>query len=145
MLADGQGREESAGHGAGYKDGSAADKVKSTIISLITSRDHHIVHLGKKWQYMIMRKKRETYAICKVYRMNFSCFVSTYVELTATWIDANAVMAQNRPQYASAKKPPMKGVRYRAPTKLDTMLAALGLLRCILVVKYVTRFRCMQA
>lgn len=51
-------------------------------------------------------------------------------------------MAQNRPQYASAKKPPMKGVRYRAPTKLDTMLAALGLLKCILVVKYVTRFRC---
>lgn len=57
-------------------------------------------------------------------------------------MDAKAAMAQNRPQYASATKPPINGVRYRAPTKLDTMFAALGLLRCIFLVKYVTRFRC---
>lgn len=57
-------------------------------------------------------------------------------------MDANAVMAQNRPQYASARKPPMNGVRYRAPTKFDTMFAALGLLKCIFFVKYVTRFLC---
>jgi hypothetical protein len=60
---------------------------------------------------------------------------SFHVLLTTTWIVANTAMAQNRPKYASAAKPPINGVKYKVPTKFDTMLAACGLLMWISVVK----------
>jgi hypothetical protein len=63
-------------------------------------------------------------------------------KLTKTWIVAKIVIAKKRPRYASATKPPRKGVRYTAPTKFDTILADSGLLKCISVVKYRTKLRC---
>jgi hypothetical protein len=55
--------------------------------------------------------------------------------LTTAYTERKATMVQYLPQYVSAKKAPMSGVKKQVPTQADTLLAAPALLSWSTVVR----------
>ena len=55
-------------------------------------------------------------------------------------IKREITVVQYLPQYVSAKKAPMSGVKKEVPIQIDTLCAASMLLSCSALVRYVTKF-----
>lgn len=62
------------------------------------------------------------------------------LRLTRAWIVEKMAMVLYRPRKESAKKPPSKQSMNEVPTKSVTIFAEVALGRCIVPIKYVTKF-----
>ncbi len=73
------------------------------------------------------------------YRLYLSV-AALLVGLTRMITRMDITTVQYLPQYVSAKKAPMSGVKKQLPIQIDTFCAALTLLSWSTLVRYVTKF-----